>query len=280
MSDQCLAEIQSSNILKWRYLLWIVVVAFGLGCQHHSHSNRGSSPTFRVMTYNIHHGEGQDGKVDLVRIADIIKREQADLVALQEVDRGVARTDRRDLPAELAQLTGLSCVFSNNYHFQGGEYGNAVLTRFPILGATNLHYQMLRTNEQRGLLQATVAVHGRPLVFMNTHIDHRRDDAERLQSVRELRGVAEACGRTPIIVCGDFNDTPASRVHGQLAEVFTDAWETAGEGPGWTYPANHPAKRIDYVWISKSAAIEVVGARVIPSDASDHAALVVELRFR
>ena len=59
-----------------------------------------ASHTFRVMTYNIHHGEGLDGKVDLLRIAELIKREGADIVALQEVDKGVERTARRDLPVD------------------------------------------------------------------------------------------------------------------------------------------------------------------------------------
>ena len=59
-------------------------------------------PTFRVMTYNIHHGEGLDRKVDMDRIVDLIKREGADIVALQEVDKGTERTARRDFPAELA----------------------------------------------------------------------------------------------------------------------------------------------------------------------------------
>ena len=100
------------------------------GCQ--SAPQPTAARTFRVMTYNIHHGEGLDGKVDLLRIAELIKRECADLVALQEVDKGVERTARRDFPDELAALTSLTYVFSNNYHFQGGEYGNAVLTRFPV----------------------------------------------------------------------------------------------------------------------------------------------------
>src|SRR5688572_31668602 len=111
----------------------VMVVALGLfvsSCTSNPHVTK--TRTFRVMTYNIHHGEGMDGKVDLERIAALIQNEQADIVALQEVDKGVERTARRDLGAELARLTGMQCVFSNNYHFQGGEYGNAVLTRFPI----------------------------------------------------------------------------------------------------------------------------------------------------
>src|SRR3954447_16208752 len=78
-----------------------------------SHEQR-EAVTFRAMTYNIHHGEGLDRKIDLVRIAELIKRERADIVALQEVDKGVERTGRRDLPQELASLTGMTCVFSNN----------------------------------------------------------------------------------------------------------------------------------------------------------------------
>src|SRR5580765_2732476 len=138
-----------------------------VGC--HSAPKPGQSKTFRVMTYNIHHGEGMDGKVDLLRISDVIRREQADILALQEVDKGVARTARRDLPAELAALTGMTCVFSNNFHYQGGEYGNAVLTRFPLVRWTNSHYKMIRPGEQRGLLQLTLRVYGRELVFMDTH---------------------------------------------------------------------------------------------------------------
>src|SRR5678810_85346 len=109
------------------------------GCSTAEPTNQA---TFRVMTYNIHHGEGLDGKVDLLRIAELIKREGADIVALQEVDKGTQRTARRDFPEELAALTGMTAVFSNNFAFEGGEYGNAVLTRFPIKRWTNLHYHM------------------------------------------------------------------------------------------------------------------------------------------
>jgi len=232
------------------------------------------------MTFNIHHGEGLDGKVDLSRIAALIQGEQVDLVALQEVDKGVQRTARRDLPAELGILTGMTSVFSNNFHYQGGEYGNAVLSRFRVLSATNSHYQMLRTNEQRGILQVTVQVHQHQLVFMNTHIDYRGKDDERLLIVREIQSLAAQHDGMPVVLCGDFNDTPNNRVHRRLREAFNDSWELAGQGPGRTYPANTPRKRIDYVWISKGAGLDVVGAHVLESTASDHRPLVVDLRFK
>ena len=262
-------------------LAWVVALGLCLGCKNLPQERATvGSHTFRVMSFNIHHGEGLDGKVDLQRIASLIRQERADLVALQEVDKGVQRTARRDMPKELAALTGMSCVFSNNFHYQGGEYGNAVLTRFPVLSATNSHYQMLRTNEQRGLLQVTVEALKHPLVLMNTHIDYRGDDAERLLNVKEIRSVAAQHAGIPIVLCGDFNDTPGSRVHQRLEETFEDTWESLGVDKGWTYPSENPRKRIDYVWISKTANLEPVAARVLESVASDHRAVLVELRFK
>jgi len=246
------------------------------GCA--STPKQAAPAVIRVMTYNIHHGEGLDGKVDLQRIADLIKREQADIVALQEVDKGVERTARRDLPAELTARTGLACVFSNNYHFQGGEYGNAVLTRFPVKRWTNQHFRMLRPGEQRGILQVVLDAHGRELVFMGTHIDHRPDDSERLMNVAEIRELIQQYRGRPMILCGDFNDTPGSRTHQGIAEHFTDTWAAVGTGDGFTIPAEKPRKRIDFIWISKGTSLVPVKAWVPKSAASDHLPVVAELR--
>lgn len=265
--------------LDWPRWAGLIALTLCLGCTS-AVRNATTDRTIRVMTFNIHHGEGLDGKVDLGRIASLIKGERADLVALQEVDRGVERTDRRDMPMALATLTGMACVFSNNFHYQGGQYGNAVLTRFPVLSATNSHYQMLRTNEQRGLLQVTVETFAHRIVFMNTHIDYRRDDAERLLNVREIQSLASQYSESPIVLCGDFNDTPDSRVHERLKETFHDTWELVARDKGWSYPAESPRKRIDYVWISKTANLEIVEARVLESVASDHRPVIVELRLK
>jgi endonuclease/exonuclease/phosphatase family metal-dependent hydrolase len=269
--------VNTTRVFSPRAFSWFVVASLLVicvaGCQ--------SAPqTFRVMTYNIHHGAGLDGKVDLQRIADLIKHEQADIVALQEVDKGVARTARRDSPAELAALTGMNCVFSNNFHFQGGEYGNAVLTRFPIKRCSNRHYKMLRPDEQRGLLQAVLDVRGRELVFLDTHIDYRGDDAERLLNVAEIVEAIQPYRGQPMILCGDFNDTPESRTHQKIAQEFEDTWLAAGKGDGFTIPAEKPRKRIDFIWISKEPPIEALRAWVPASEASDHLPVVGEFRLR
>jgi endonuclease/exonuclease/phosphatase family metal-dependent hydrolase len=258
-------------------LLWLTLAGIS-GCV--TKSAPAPKVHFRVMTYNIHHGEGLDGKVDLVRIAELIKRERADIVALQEVDKGVARTQQRDIAGELAKLTGMTGVFSNNFHYQGGEYGNAVLTRFPVLTTRNTHYQMLRTNEQRGLLELTLNVKGRELGFLDTHLDFRHDDAERLLNLIKIREVVNAHAGQPVILCGDFNDAPTSRTYSRLKLFLNDAWSMVGQGTGWTFSADHLQRRIDYVWFSPSESLRPVRAWVPASNASDHLPLVVELELR
>src|SRR5947209_8634714 len=85
--------------------------------------------TLRVMTYNIHVGVGMDKKLDVQRIAEVINQEKPDLVGLQEVDRGVKRTEGKDEIAELANLTRMDYAFAHNLDYQGGQYGVAILSR-------------------------------------------------------------------------------------------------------------------------------------------------------
>jgi endonuclease/exonuclease/phosphatase family metal-dependent hydrolase len=267
----CVSSVAKITVLILRRVL--VLCAATLAVNVHA------AETFRVMTYNIHHGEGLDHRVDLPRIAALIKREKADIVALQEVDKGVTRTDRRDLTAELAKLTGFTGVFSNNFHFEGGEYGNAILARFPVLTRTNVHYQMLRPNEQRGVLGVTVDIHGKHLFLMDTHVDFHPPETERLNNVAELKQLADAHHDLPVIICGDFNSTPQTATYKAMSETFNDAWLSVSKDPGFSFPANHPDRRIDYQWVSHGAAVPVK-AWVPVTEASDHRPVMVEYRLK
>ncbi|MBA4150746.1 MAG: endonuclease/exonuclease/phosphatase family protein [Verrucomicrobia bacterium] len=238
-----------------------------------------SVETFRVMTFNIHHGVGIDGKLDLQRIADLIKEEKADLVALQEVDKGIERSNKLDVGAELGRMTGMSCVFSNNYSFAGGEYGNAILSRFKVESRDHRLLPKTDSPEQRGWLKAVVNVNGKKLSFWNTHIDHRRDDTERLQAIEKFTAWVKE-EKLPVIFCGDFNDLPGSRTHQKLKEHFDDTWEKAGQGAGYTIPVKNPKRRIDYILVSHGAPIEPVSTWVPKTEASDHLPVVAEFRWK
>jgi endonuclease/exonuclease/phosphatase family metal-dependent hydrolase len=256
------------------FIVVAVLATVGFGADQPS-----SAATLRVMSYNIQHGRGMDGKVDLERIAEVIKEAKAEIVALQEVDRGVARTDRRDLPAELAKLTGMEVFFDKNIPHQDGEYGNAVLTRFPILQRTNTHLRMLRPHEQRGVIQLILDVHGRKVLFMNTHIDYRREDSERLENVAQFKEILAGYPGMPVIFCGDFNDLPGSRTHKGMKALLADAWEMAGESDGFTFRADNPVRRIDYIWISPEM-VKPLKLWVPSTLASDHLPLVAELQLK
>lgn len=234
--------------------------------------------TLRVVCYNIHHGEGLDGRLDLERIAALITDQRADLVALQEVERGTQRTQRRDLPAELARLTGLAVRFDRNIPYQGGEYGTAILSRHPIRRAAHVPLTMVGPGEQRGVQQVWVDVAGTEVLFLNTHLDHRREPAERERSVGEIRALVTAAGNVPVIVAGDFNAAPDSRAIATMREFLTDAWTVAGRGPGFTIPVRQPNRRIDYVWVSRH--FTPVRMEVLTSEASDHLPIVAELQLR
>lgn len=235
--------------------------------------------TLRVMSYNIHHGEGLDGKLDLDRIAKLITDAKADIVGLQEVDRGTERTQKRDLPAELARLTGMTVQFDKNIPHQGGDYGNAVLTKFPIRSAKNTQLKSFANGEQRGVQQLVLDVGGREVLLMNTHLDARPDPAEREHSATELRAIAAAAGTMPVILVGDFNAAPETPSIATLREFLTDAWTVVRKDAGFTIPVKKPSKRIDYIWITP-ASITPVRMEVLHSEASDHLPIVAELRLR
>src|SRR5213075_3201015 len=139
-------------------------------------SSAASTKTIRVMTYNIHVGVGMDKKLDLPRIAAVINAQRPDLVGLQEVDRGVQRTQRIDEIVELAKLTRMDYAFAFNLRYQGGQYGVAILSRFPIRATDHRLYQNTREAERRGFIRAEVSVHGRLLNFVTTHLDYQYED--------------------------------------------------------------------------------------------------------
>jgi endonuclease/exonuclease/phosphatase family metal-dependent hydrolase len=165
--------------------------------------------TLRVMTYNIHVGVGMDKKLDLPRVAGVINAQHPDLVGLQEVDRGVTRTQGIDEIAELAKLTWMDYAFAFNLHYQGGQYGVSILSRLPIMATDHRLYQNTREAERRGFIRAEVIVNGRVLNFVTTHLDYQYDDGRLFEAQQLLNALADVKGT--LVVVGDFNDIPAGR---------------------------------------------------------------------
>jgi endonuclease/exonuclease/phosphatase family metal-dependent hydrolase len=223
----------------------------------------------RVMCWNLHHGVGEDGKLDLERIAAVIRSQKPDLVALQEVDKNCRRSGAVDQTAELAKLTGLAGVFGKAMDHDGGEYGQAILSKHP-LGDTKVH-RLPGDGEPRIAFEAAVTIGGKPLRMVSVHLDHQQD-ARRLkqaESVRESLGAGDG----PVILAGDFNDVPGSPV----LRCFAGGWQAvAKEGPVFTSPAADPKAEIDHVLVRGLTVVSPVV--VLPEAvASDHRPLVTVL---
>jgi len=261
-------------------LLWVLCLVAGLAVA--SPAAIGAQPTdaasgtavLRVLCYNIHHGRGMDDRVDLQRIADVIRRVQPDLVALQEVDNRTMRTGGVDQTSELARLTGLQGKFVKQIDFEGGEYGQAILSKFP-LSEVQVHWLPGMPQRERriaGVVEVLVA--GQQLSFVTTHL-HHANETFRTQQVDELNrlfGDAEH----PFVLAGDLNAEPLSQPLLNLVKV----WSVAQQAPELkTFPADLPTKQLDYVLFSPQDAFEVISAEVIAEPlASDHRPLLVVLR--
>jgi endonuclease/exonuclease/phosphatase family metal-dependent hydrolase len=215
----------------------------------------------RVLSYNIHHGEGVDGKLDLERIARVIRSVNPHVAALQEVDQDTRRTGVIDQPEELARLTEMQVVFGKNIGFEGGGYGNAVLSTLPIKSHTNHHLPTFDNFEQRGVLIVEVESpqSKTPVFLFATHLDHRRDDRERIASAKKINELLEMYGAKPALLAGDLNDTPES----PTLEIVRREWTMANEEERPTVPVAEPKRQIDYVLVRPVGSWQVTELRVL-----------------
>jgi endonuclease/exonuclease/phosphatase family metal-dependent hydrolase len=241
-----------------------------------------------VLVYNIHAGKDAAGGDNLERVAAVVRSTGADIVFLQEVDRRTTRSAGVDHAAELARLTGFQMAFGKSLDYQGGEYGIAILSRWPItehktfdLPVDPPQERAGGSHEPRAALQATISAPGGPIAVLNTHLDASREDRWRRQEIAKLISIASdlRSRAQPLLVGGDLNSTPESAVQEEArAAGYTDAWMTCGAGAGLTYPADSGVKRIDYLYLSGGQTCE--SATVIETQASDHRPLLVKLRLR
>lgn len=269
------------NILRplSRFPLLALLVAVVMGnpaAPAYSHSRRTQS--IRVMTYNIHVGVGMDKKLDLPRIAAVINAQHPDLVGLQEVDRGVTRTQQIDEIAELAKLTKMDYAFAFNLKYQGGQYGVAILSRAPIRTTEHRLYRNTREAERRGFIRAQVTVGRLLLNFVTTHLDYQYADGRLFEAQQLLAALQDV--KEPLIVVGDFNDVPSGEAYALMRHQFDDAWLAVhADEPGFSYPADKPAKRIDFIFPRSSDRVRIKRAWKVDTLASDHVPVVADLEI-
>jgi endonuclease/exonuclease/phosphatase family metal-dependent hydrolase len=254
----------------------LVLLLLG-GCAAAGQRAPAAAP-LRVLVYNIHAGKDAAGTPNLERVAEVVRTSRADVVLLQEVDRETERSGREDQLATLEKLTALHGVFGRTLPYQGGQYGIAILSRWPI-EADSLHLLPIsrasadtaRAPEPRGALHASVRTPGGRVHLVSTHLDASRGDAYRLQ---QIAGVIELAKKLRdsgelTLIGGDFNSTPDSPTVGRMtASGWRDAWIGCGAGAGPTIPDDAPVRRIDDLFLPPTLRCD--SAEVRESRASDH----------
>jgi endonuclease/exonuclease/phosphatase family metal-dependent hydrolase len=240
----------------------------------------------KVITYNIHRAIGVDRRFRPERIVRVLRHYEADVVLLQEVDEGAPRSRELNLAQELAQEAGYPhFALGHNVSLRKGRYGNATLSRFPILRERNIDLSVAQSWIRRGCQHTSVQVDGRSLEVFNVHLGlsarERQQQIELLSRSHEFSGVPEG---TPMLVGGDFNDWRSllwpTFTNGFGFRCATDS-KTGRRGALATYPSFSPQGGLDRIYYR--GPIRLVSTRrcrlQVSRVASDHLPVIAEFKM-
>jgi endonuclease/exonuclease/phosphatase family metal-dependent hydrolase len=280
-TGRALARRRSMSIV-----IAIAALLNAAGCVAGQRARESATPQpIRVMVYNIHAGKDGNGVHNLSRVAELVGVLRADVVLLQEVDRRTQRSGGEDQLATLSLATGMHGVMGKTLDYQGGEYGIAILSRWPIVRDTLIRLpvtpEQVRgggSREPRGAQVAAIEHPAGPIVVINTHLDASREDHWRRQEAEHLLAIATSAGTGAmmVLVGGDINSTPESEVQQLIrAGGLRDSWTMCGSGDGHTFRADSLVRRIDYLYLTGDTRCRK--AEVIATLASDHVPLLVQV---
>ncbi|HEX8287830.1 MAG TPA: endonuclease/exonuclease/phosphatase family protein [Pyrinomonadaceae bacterium] len=234
--------------------------------------------TFRIATYNVHKCKGLDLQTSPLRIADVLREINADIIALQEVVSVQNGTARENQARFIAEELGFDyCMGENRKHF-GGVYGNVVLSRFPITETKN-HDISVPGREPRGCLHADVKINSNDYLHIyNIHLGtaffERRKQAIRLLDAEILNRHHFA----PRIMLGDFNEWTQGLTSRLLKNHFRSADLREHLPRKRTYPGILPFLHLDHIYYDNHLKIEnaFIHRTRLALVASDHLPLVAD----
>ncbi len=241
-----------------------------------------SAPSaIRVMSYNVHHCNppSKPGLIDIDAIAAAIKLQNPDLVALQEIDVNTKRSGPYNQAGELAKKLGMNFFFGKGIDFEGGEYGVAILSRYPVSEGKVFRLPTVSSTKGEPRVLTTVKVSlpgGKMIRFGSTHLDAQNAHTNRELQIKEINRISS--GETlPFILAGDLNATPESGVIAELDKQFTRTCKVCEP----TIPVINPTKAIDFISFLPASGFKVISHEVVPERyASDHLPVIAVLQIQ
>ncbi|WP_216830546.1 endonuclease/exonuclease/phosphatase family protein [Alkalihalobacterium elongatum] len=237
-------------------------------------SVKGGVPfKLRVLSFNIRHGLGTDRRVDLHRIAKIIKQSDADIIGLNEVDKTFSkRSQFLDQTSWLAEKLQMEYVFAPALSIQSRkverrEYGNALFSRFPIKNSTS-HIVRLQPFlcEPRSIIDATIQINQTLVKTLITHVS-----LHPLLRKKQIKKILEhSTDELPTLLMGDLNCRPHSRDYRKIAKYYHNTCEKRIIKELCTFPSRKPKFQLDYIFVNDK--LDVIYSDVITTykEASDH----------
>lgn len=237
-----------------------------------------SSRIIKVLSFNILHGANTNGNFDLDVIAKVIRDQDPDFVALQEVDYKTNRAKKYDLVTELGWRTKMAPLYGRAMYYDAGEYGEGILSKHTFLKTRNVALPYIPGDEPRAALEITTVLPSKDTIaFIGTHLDHLKENNNRLMQAKKINETFRS-NKYPTILAGDLNAVPGSAPMNILESFWTASYNRSNPKP--TYPSDKPLKKIDYVLYRPQKKWRVLESKVICDIiASDHCAYLVTLQL-
>jgi endonuclease/exonuclease/phosphatase family metal-dependent hydrolase len=233
--------------------------------------------SFRITTYNIHKCRGLDRRVRPKRIAEVLKEIDADVIALQEVVGMDEASHEHNQVRAIAEELQVDFRIGENRRLRGAAYGNAVLSRLPIVTDHN-HDLSWRLYEPRGCLEVGVTLRDRELQVFNVHLGTSFFE-RRYQGHRLLEVIAgDSSSASPRIILGDFNEWTRGLTTRLLSRHLNSAEPEQRLGRARTYPGVFPILHLDHVYYNSFLQLKSISVHRsrLALAASDHLPIVAD----
>jgi endonuclease/exonuclease/phosphatase family metal-dependent hydrolase len=259
--------------------IYIIILAVSLiSSSTWSQSHIDSTKIVKILSFNILHGKTMKGDFNLDVIAKVIIDANPDFVALQEVDYKTNRAKKYDLVTELGWRAKMAPIYARAMPYDGGEYGEGVLSKHTFLSTRNIPLPHLPDDEPRAALEITTVLPSKDTIsFIGTHLDHLKVDTNKIMQAKEINKVFSN-NKYPTILAGDLNAEPNSNTMNILESYWTASYDKTN--PQSTFSSENPTQKIDYVLFYPKHKWKVLETKVIcDTIASDHCAYLVTLQL-